>query len=521
MSVQAPPSFPLVTNGNIAGVAASLMRKVSSAQAMAYAAITDVAHRDPKATPDSVSYRGDPAEFAADELRILCGWTRCRADREAVFAVWLTREFPDIWAALYDGRIDLAKARILHTYLTQVTPDEARQLCAELLPLAAEWTTSTLVARLRRRILTRDPVAARERYEQAIAARREVWYLNDNGTVSLVLDGLAPDTAAAAKRRIRALATQLRARGYPGTLPQIRADVLAALLDGTLEGLTRSQILDRLLDQAPAPEPTTNRPNPAGPNAARCVPVESVSESEPEVAPSGTPTSRPGANLTVRLDTLLGDNDQPGESTELHGPILPHIARRMAATQRGSLWTFAVCNSYGHLTCSGTTRQRPEHVTDTHRGGIVEIQLTETQLAHWRARPPPGWATVIADIGRLADQWPDTLARINSDPNRRFPSAELRRHIQLRDHTCQGPANCTTPARYCDWEHTIPFDAGGGTTTDNGRAQCRHDHLLKTRGGWTARPLPDGGLEWTSPLGQKYIARPQPLIQRDNDEPPF
>jgi hypothetical protein len=185
------------------------------------------------------------------------------------------------------------------------------------------------------------------------------------------------------------------------------------------------------------------------------------------------------------------------------------------------MWVFAVCDRNGRLVCSGHTRQRPDHVRDVYRGGVIELRLTLRQLARWRANPPPGWAKVIGHIGTLVDRWPETLTRLNGDPHRRFPRAELRLHVRLRDKTCQGPGRCGRPARYCDWEHSHDHGTGGETTTGNGRAQCRHDHLLKTRGGWSARPLPDGGLEWTSPLGQKYLATPQPLIPTDDDPPPF
>jgi hypothetical protein len=40
------------------------------------------------------------------------------------------------------------------------------------------------------RALSRDPASARRRYDEAIAARRDSWYLNDNGTASMVIDGL-------------------------------------------------------------------------------------------------------------------------------------------------------------------------------------------------------------------------------------------------------------------------------------------------------------------------------------------
>jgi hypothetical protein len=576
----APPSFCTVPSGEMCGVVRSRVRLVSRAQAMMFATIADMVYRDPGAGLEVVEYRSSPGELMADELRIACGWSRARADRETELAVWLVHLFPDVWSALHDGEIDLAKTQILHRYLSQVPLETARAVCAEVLPGASGWLAGRLAQELRIRLVTVDPASARERYERALVERRQQWYLADDGSASLSVSGLAPDVAAAAATRIDQLARQLRRRRHPGTLAQIRVDVLAALLCGTLEGLTRPEILEHLLAQAipvpkPGPRPESRAARPPASGAVRSYAGRDIDHSEsgnptrataaptswPQPRPqartaphsktaskvsagsevgvlpgvgavdarewqagaaaSGTPTARPGSELRVQLATLLGENEYPGESLQLKGPVLSHVARRIAAEQRGTLWVFAVCDHKGRLEYSGHTHHRPDHVRDFYRGGTIELQLTISQLVRWRANPPPGWTKIIRHIGELVDRWPDALKRLNSDPRRRFPRAELRRHVQLRDTSCQGPGGCARPARYCDWEHSRAHANNGATTTANGRAQCKHDHLLKSRGGWKVRTHPDGGLEWTSPLGQTYLAIPQPLMPPEDDPPPF
>jgi hypothetical protein len=306
---------------------------VSRAQAMMFAAIADMVYRDPGAGLEVAWYRSSPGELMADELRIACGWSRARADRETELAVWLVREFPDVWSALHDGEIDLAKTQILHRYLSQAPLETARAVCAEVLPEASGWLAGRLVNELRIRLVTADPASARERYERALVERHQQWYLADDGSASLSVSGLAPDVAAAAATRIDQLARQLRRRHYPGTLAQIRVDVLAALLCGTLEGLSRSEILEHLLAQVGAAPAAHAVPEPIPEPEPECV---GEPESAAGAVASGAPTARPGVDVRIQVATLLGENEYPGEitSTEWSGPAAHRSADRRRAARR-------------------------------------------------------------------------------------------------------------------------------------------------------------------------------------------
>ena len=87
------------------------------------------------------------------------------------------------------------------------------------------------------------------------------------------------------------------------------------------------------------------------------------------------------------------------------------------------------------------------------------------------------------------------------------PGVKLRHLTQVRHATCTSPV-CRRPAARCDFEHNIPFEAGGRTCLCNGGPKCRHDHRLKQNPRWTVDQLPDGTFRWTTPSGRTYTTEP-------------
>lgn len=86
------------------------------------------------------------------------------------------------------------------------------------------------------------------------------------------------------------------------------------------------------------------------------------------------------------------------------------------------------------------------------------------------------------------------------------PSAELRRFIDARDQHCRAPG-CRRKAAGCDFDHTIPWAAGGATSSRNGAALCRSHHTMKHRG-WSLHQGDRGELTWISPNGRRHTDRP-------------
>ncbi len=87
------------------------------------------------------------------------------------------------------------------------------------------------------------------------------------------------------------------------------------------------------------------------------------------------------------------------------------------------------------------------------------------------------------------------------------PGVLLRHLAQVRHATCTGPG-CRRPATSCDFEHNIPYEAGGRTCLCNGNPKCRYDHRLKQDPRWNAEQLPTGHVRWTTPSGRQYLTEP-------------
>jgi len=87
------------------------------------------------------------------------------------------------------------------------------------------------------------------------------------------------------------------------------------------------------------------------------------------------------------------------------------------------------------------------------------------------------------------------------------PGAKLRHLAQIRHATCTSPV-CRRPAATCDFEHNVPYEAGGRTCLCNAGPKCRHDHKLKQHPRWKVEQLPDGTFTWTTPSGRTYTTEP-------------
>jgi hypothetical protein len=89
------------------------------------------------------------------------------------------------------------------------------------------------------------------------------------------------------------------------------------------------------------------------------------------------------------------------------------------------------------------------------------------------------------------------------------PTKALRRWLEIRDQTCRAPG-CGRRAADCEVDHTIERAADNGPTAfDNLAFVCINHHTLKTVTPLNYRHLDRfGTLEWTTPMGQKYVTEP-------------
>lgn len=530
----------LVPNEDIVDVLQARARQPAHDQAQMFDVMSEVICRSPFAGPLEIVREDCPGQYGADEVRAALCWTRRFADAETDLAYTLVHDLPQVQQALLAGLIDRGKAWVFAHHLADLTPEQTAAICAALLPIAPRLTTGQIAERIKRMILELDPAYYERRYRKAVRERMVVGYLSPDGTAVLSASGLPADEAAAAWERLDALARAARRDGHPGTLHQIRADLVLGLLDGSLNGLNRDEILQALLERfAGRVEPEAEE------RTGTLVPVgghRRDSGSRPSSPSSGgTDDQRVGTEIRVPLSTLLELDDRAGELPGW-GPIPAPAARRLVARQRRAQWRWVVVDDMGHLWAEGITRCRPTHLARKGpRGGIVELQVPASLLATLAADAEKygPWAGVIADIaGRFearlatqsehpqaehprAERGPDGRGLLRADldahPDDRFPRAALRRHVQVRDRTCVHPG-CRCSAVKADLDHTLDHVYGGATTQDDLSPLCRHHHMLKTEGGWRLEQPEPGRFVWCSPLGRVYPVRPEPILPPPPDQ---
>jgi len=129
--------------------------------------------------------------------------------------------------------------------------------------------------------------------------------------------------------------------------------------------------------------------------------------------------------------------------------------------------------------------------------------------------PPGGYGTWRFSTGMPGQR--DLLLEIEPIPtdgcdhrheaNGHDPGVMLRHLSQVRHATCTGPG-CRRPAGRCDFEHNVPYEAGGRTCLCNGNPKCRYDHRLKQDPRWQVEQLENGDVRWTTPSGRQYVTEP-------------
>jgi hypothetical protein len=154
--------------------------------------------------------------------------------------------------------------------------------------------------------------------------------------------------------------------------------------------------------------------------------------------------------------------------------------------------------------------------------GVVDIRVDLTTLAELDDAPAeiPGWGPVIADIARKISrdqddsEWRITITDEEGQPigvttTRRRPTTRQRRQVEVRNPTCVFPG-CRMPAGQSDLDHEHPWSETHRTTARHLEPLCRHDHINRHGRHWRMRQIEPGVYEWISPLGHRYLNRPQP-----------
>jgi len=464
--------FAGVSEAELVGLVCAWDRIEAHAAARKLAVIAELDRRNP--APED-------AEFTADQVACALGESRACADELMSTGGHLDTHLPGTRAALLDGTISLAKARIITTATGLLDPAEAAAAEAGVLDRAAGLTPGGLRAAIARAVMEAAPEKARERRETAAKFARVERWAEDTGNAALMGRELPPDEVLAADQRITAWAAELKKAG----------------LDGGMDELRARAYLDLLLGKDSRP-----RPGGADPDA-----------NPPLGAAPGGFAGR--VTLTVPLGTAAGLADRPGELSGL-GSIDPWLARDLAtaaAANPKTTWCVTVTDEHGHAVGHGCARPEPKgHRKRAGPGPPGGSGFSFTPAS--RDGPPGGYGIWIL---RTPGPGPDltvTLDPLTTDPcDHRFenrghdPGVKLRHLSQVRHATCTSPV-CRRPASQADFEHNTPYEAGGRSCLCNGGPKCRHDHRLKQHTRWNVTQLPDGTFRWTTPTGRTYTTEP-------------
>ncbi|MCP4303376.1 MAG: DUF222 domain-containing protein [bacterium] len=289
---------------------------------------------------DTDDMAGDLAEEAASaEVAAALKWTRRTADSEMGFALDLRRRLPDVWMALWSGKIDLRRAKVMVRATSHLPTASAQNIVDSIIDRADRFTTGQLNAKLRKLCIETEPDDAARRYEAAVAERRVTAQPDEAGTAHLFAMDLPPHRLAAGMNRINRLAQSLRRPGETRTMDQLRADVLLDVLEGT------------------------------------------------GVATAG---GRGTTIIHTTLESLAGLANHPGELAG-YGPVATDIARQVAERQQGGTWSWVIEDpETGLPLATGTTRRRPtaqqqrdveaRNPTCTHPG--CRMPAAESDLDH-------------------------------------------------------------------------------------------------------------------------------------------
>jgi hypothetical protein len=213
-------------------------RMVAHFQAVLYADIQSVSEAIEKLW-DGEDDSESVFHAASSEVQTALTLTRRSGEAQVDLAAQLRLRIPRVWQALHDGRIDLARARVICEQTSHLSLEVARGVADAALVRAPGQTTGQLRASLHRLVIASDPALATQRYGQALGHRRVLVEAGLDGTANLMGLDLPPDEANAAMRRINRLARCAKNRGDRRGIDQIRAGVFLDLLLG--QRLARNQ----------------------------------------------------------------------------------------------------------------------------------------------------------------------------------------------------------------------------------------------------------------------------------------
>jgi len=487
-------------------------------------------------------------EFTSNELSYALAQSGWAADAMLGLALDLEVKLPGTRASFRDGILSGDKASMIARATMLLDPDQARAAEALVLDRAGRLTPGGLRAAIIRAVMEVAPDKAKKRREQAAKDARVERWTELSGNAALAGLELPPAEVLAADQRVSWWARQLKQAGLAGSMNELRAQAYLDLLLGRDSRAAASPADGQ--DGAGVGSVSRVGAGPDGPAGDGSGPLGSAGPEGPRgpngpqapdgpAAPAAGPVASPvpagfvgRVNLTVPLATVLGLADRPGEMAGL-GPIDPGLARDLAratAQNPKTTWCVTVTDELGHAIGHGCARSEPKSHSK-HRGkrqkpgppdgpdpprGVRNRDGPGFAFsAAGEHGPPGGYGTWRLSTGATGQ--PDLVVALDpiatDECDHRFeakghdPGVKLRHLSQIRHATCTAPT-CRRPAAQADFEHNIPYEAGGRSCLCNGGPKCRRDHRLKQHPRWKVEQITPAVFRWTTPAGRQYTTEP-------------
>lgn len=196
---------------------------------------------------------------------------------------------------------------------------------------------------------------------------------------------------------------------------------------------------------------------------------DAVAEVAARLAETDAAEGRPAESLDIRRSRALGVLADPARAQALLDRAPAPKPRR-----RADLWLELDTDALGNRAFLG-------------RDGRLRTTVLADAIRDWCGRPD-----LVVHVHPVID--PDAHERVEQHD----APARMRARRDLAQPTCVFPW-CTRPARRCDQDHGIPFDAGGATCDCNLAPLCRRHHRLKTHRGYSYTLVEPGTWLWRTP----------------------
>jgi hypothetical protein len=448
-------------------------------------------------------------DFLPDEVAVLLNMSVGSARYLVDDDLTLVRQFPAVWEALADQRIDETRAKAIVRALRYQARSWGGPVDDAIVDAVAArgvaWAAagcapSTLRDRLEAALIAADPAAADRRRE---LRKREAGVRvqgTGDGLADVRVNGMEAATAKLVKAQLAAFARERKADGDDRRAGEIETELVATLItrpweaqDPAVAHVTINADLADLLPDAPARADSATAEGTV-PGYEATADEASADEAAEDAATDDAATDDDAAGDEATCVPAAGDAGGGSRVGHVGGlPVTPAAVRSLL--------------------------QRIDALGLTHPdGGHLDLTITG-ERGRLLAVATPEELVAAAKGGRGLGPPPPTPGYT--------PTAAQYRYLRARDRHCRFPG-CRQVARACDADHVIPYDhtnpeRGGPTCVRNLAMLCRRHHRLKTHApGWRFAIDADGTLHVTTPGGTTRTTRPPAMGEVLDllDEPP-